>query len=62
MGAGASKQMYDKLTVNYSALFRSSTPLHIDWQAEDNSNFIGKSRVLKEAFLKLRDQFLGLCK
>jgi hypothetical protein len=62
MGAGASKQMYDKLTVNYSALFRTMTPLYFDLQDEDNSIFIGKSTFLKEAFTTLQTQVLGFCK
>lgn len=52
----ASKYMYDILTTTYSSLFRASTPLYLDWRVEENFELLGKSEVVKEAFVALKTE------
>jgi hypothetical protein len=58
----ASKHMYDILTANYSALFRDSSPLHLDWRIGSNFEYIGKSPILKAAFYELRNEVFRFCR
>lgn len=53
----ASKYLYDILTANYSALFRVSSPLYLDWRIGTNFDLIGRSQILKAAFYELRNEF-----
>jgi hypothetical protein len=53
--------MYQTLTANYSALFRPSSPLYLDWSISTNFDLIGKSRVLQEAFNDLRLEVFQFC-
>jgi hypothetical protein len=61
MVIGISRHMYDIITANYAALFRESSPLHIDWRVKGNFDLIGRSDVLREAFEKLRSEFYQFC-
>jgi len=62
MGVGSSRQLYDMLTANYAALFRTSTPLYLDWSVEANFDRIGKSIALKEAFYNLQTEVFWFCR
>lgn len=58
---GASKHMYDMLTANYSALFRVSSPVYLDWRIGTNFDLIGKSPILEAAFYDLRNEVFRFC-
>ena len=53
--------MYDILTSIYAALFRSSTPLYLDWRVEANFDLLGKSDEVKNAFCNLCTQAFWFC-
>jgi hypothetical protein len=53
--------MYDALTVTYAAVFRTSTPLDLDWTTEENSSVLGRDQGIITALQSLRREMSRLC-
>ncbi len=52
------KHMYHYLVSVYSALFKSTTPLYIDWRLGSNRELFGQDENLLQAFKSLRTETL----
>ena len=52
------KHMFHYLVSIYSALFKSTTPLYIDWRLDSNRQLFGQDEELLAAFKALRTEAL----
>ena len=50
------KHMYHYLVSVYSALFKSTTPLYIDWRMSSNLELFGRDEELIATFKSLRTE------
>jgi len=59
--AQSSKHMYDILTSIYAALFRTSTPLYLDWRKPENFALLGNCNETRFAFTWLVTELYWFC-
>ncbi len=57
-GLDMAKHMYHYMVSVYSAFFRSTTPLYIDWRVGANRESFGQDEELLATFISLRTETL----
>ena len=58
----AAKHMYHALVVTYSAVFRTATPLDLDWTERQNALVLGRDQKIIGAVQSLRREMSQFCK